>query len=68
MTKITIYFQDLKEPIQGRLWQAVQNQLLSQGLVEPQQEDENNEAFEQRLQEAADHYINTHNAAQEFCL
>jgi hypothetical protein len=68
MPTITIYFQDLKESSQCRLWQAVQAELLSRGLVEPRQEGESEAAFQARLQEAADDYINTRNFAQEYCL
>ena len=65
MTKITIHFQDLKEPVQCKVWQDVQTDLLARGIVEPQQEDEDETAFSERLQEAVDHYINCRNFAQE---
>lgn len=68
MPAITIYFQDLKESSQCRLWQAVQTKLLAQGLVELRQEGESEDVFEARLQEAVDDYINTHNLAHEFCV
>jgi len=68
MTKTTIYFQDLKEQAQCRIWQAVQDELLSQGGVEPIRENENQEEFNDRLQEAIDHHINCRNLAQEFCI
>ena len=68
MPKINIYFQDLKEPAQCQLWQAVQEQLLSRCTIEPRQEDESEEAFTQRLHEEVDHYINTHNLAHEFMI
>ncbi|PIT98375.1 MAG: hypothetical protein COT71_01030 [Candidatus Andersenbacteria bacterium CG10_big_fil_rev_8_21_14_0_10_54_11] len=68
MTKTTIHFQDLKEPAQGKIWQAVQDELLATGGIEPQQPDEDEAAFNDRLQEAVDHYLNCHNFAQEFCI
>ena len=67
MPKINIYFQDLKEPTQCRIWQAVQDELLAQGIVEPKQKNENQEEFNNRLQEAIDHH-NCRNLAQEFCI
>ena len=45
MTKTTIYFQDLKEQAQCRIWQAVQDKLLVQGLIEPRQDDESEDEF-----------------------
>ena len=68
MPKITIYFQDLKESVQCKMWQAVQDELLARGTVEPRQEDEDETAFNERLQEAVDHYLNCHNIAQELCI
>ena len=68
MITTTIYLQDLKEAVQCRIWQNVQNELLAQGLIEPQQEDETDEAFDQRLQEQVDYYLNCHNTAQEICI
>ena len=68
MIKTTIYFQDLKESAQCRLWQIVQDELLAQGMVEPKQDDESEEAFNNRLQEAIDHHINCRNRAQEFSI
>ena len=68
MAKLTIYFQDLKESSQCQLWQALQAELLAQGLVEPRQEYESETAFQARLQEEIDYYINTHNFSQEFCI
>lgn len=68
MIKHTIYFQDLKEDTQAELWQAVQKELLASGEVEYRGEDESEEEFETRLQEAIDDYINCHNFAHEFSL
>lgn len=66
MVKTTIYFQDLKESVQCRIWQAVQNKLLATGRVEPRHVDESEEAFQARLQDAIDFYLNSHNIAQEY--
>tara|TARA_B100000315_G_scaffold146425_1_gene135358 strand:+ start:792 stop:998 length:207 start_codon:yes stop_codon:yes gene_type:complete len=68
MIKINIFFQDLKEDTQGKVWQVVQKELLSRGEVEYKQEDETEEEFSQRLEEETDYYINCHNLANEFCL
>lgn len=68
MTTTIIYFQDLNEPAQGRIWQAVQDDLLATGTIEPRQEDELEEAFNSRLQEAIDYYLNCRNVAQEFSI
>jgi len=68
MPKITIYYQDLKESSQCQLWQAVQEELLAQGMVDPRQEDESEERFNRRLQEEVDYYINYHNIAHEYCI
>jgi len=68
MIKTTILFQDLKEPAQCRIWQAVQNNLLATGTIEPKQEDETEEAFNGRLQEAIDYHINCNNLAQQFTI
>jgi hypothetical protein len=68
MTKTNIFFQDLKESAQCRIWQAVQNELLAQEIVEPKQENETEEQFEARLQEAIDQHINCRNTAQEFSI
>ena len=68
MATITIHFQDLKESSQCRLWQAVQAELLSRSLVQPRQEGESESAFQARLQEAIDCYLNTRNLAHEYCI
>lgn len=64
----TIYFQDLKEDVQGKLWQAVQKELLARGDIEYRREEESEEEFTLRLQEEIDYYINCHNFAHEFSL
>jgi broad specificity phosphatase PhoE len=68
MLKHTIYFQDLKADTQAEVWQAVQNELLASGEVEYRGEDESEEEFATRLEEAVDDYINRHNFAIEFSL
>ena len=68
MTKTTIYFQDLKEQAQCRIWQAVQDKLLATETIESKQEDETEDEFNDRLQEAIDHHINCRNLAQEFSI
>jgi len=68
MVKLNVFFQDLNEDAQAKLWQAVQRELLASGKVEYRTEDETEEEFQQRLQEEIDHYINCHNLANEFSL
>ena len=68
MTKTNIFFQDLKEPAQCRIWQAVQDELLATETIEPRQEDETEDEFNNRLQEAIDHHINCRNSAHEFSI
>ena len=68
MIKTFIHFQDLKEPTQCRIWQAVQDNLLATGTIEPKQEYETEDEFNSRLQEAIDHHINGNNLAQEFSI
>jgi len=68
MVKLNVFFQDLNQDAQARLWQGVQRDLLASGEVEYRGEDETEEKFQERLQEAIDHYINCHNLANEFSL
>ena len=68
MHTFTIYFQDLKADTQNRIWQEVQRNLLARGDIAYREEDESEAAFEQRLLEETDHYLNCHNFANEFCL
>jgi len=66
MAKISVFFDDLNFDAQSRLWQAVQRELLARGEVEYREEDESEEEFQQRLQEAIDDHINRHNQSTEF--
>ena len=68
MAKVTIYFQDLKESVQCRVWQAVQAELLSRGVIEPRQEEESEKTFDERLQSEVDYYLNCYNFAHEYCV
>lgn len=56
-----VYFQDLGEPMQLEIWEDVRSTLLTSGWIEARQEDETERAFERRVFEAVDHYLNTHN-------
>lgn len=58
---IPVYFQDLSEQWQLLIWEEARSMLLASGWVEPRQEDETASAFERRVFEAVDHYLNTHN-------
>lgn len=66
MHKITLYFEDLKLEHQADLWRQVEKELLARGDVEPQGEDEPENKFLSRLDEAVDCYVNTHNVGQEY--
>jgi hypothetical protein len=66
MAKISLFFDDLNWDAQSRLWQAVQKELLARGDVEYRGEEETEDDFQQRLQEAIDDYINRHNQFTEF--
>lgn len=68
MAKVNLFFDDLNLDAQSRLWQAVQKELLARREVEYREEDETEEAFQKRLQEAIDDYINRHNQSTEFRL
>ena len=65
---LLIYFQDLIPEAQTAIWRQVQDELVDQEQVEPRQPEETEAAFEQRVWEAVDHYINTHNQANAFTL
>jgi hypothetical protein len=68
MAKISVFFDDLNLDAQNRLWRAVLGELLSRGEVEYRDEDETEEEFQRRLQEATDDFINRHNQSTEFSL
>lgn len=68
MVKINIYYQDLNQDAQTEIWQKVQNEFISSGMIEYKNEDETEEEFNARLYEAVDDYINCHNFANEFIL
>jgi len=50
------------------LWHKVEKDLLEYGEIAPKARNESEEEFSQRLQEGADHYINTHNFANRFLI
>jgi len=54
--KFTIYYQDLNPETQADIFMVVKDKLVLEGLSE------------QEAMEEADHYINTHNVANEFQL
>lgn len=66
MVKINIYYQDLNQDAQEEIWQKVQNEFISSGIIEYGDEDETEEDFNARLSETIDDYINCHNFANEF--
>jgi len=68
MARINLFFDDLNLDAQSRLWQAVQKELLARCDVEYRDEDESEDEFQKRLQEAIDDYINRHNQSTEFSL
>jgi hypothetical protein len=67
MVKTNIVFQDLQEEVQEEIWALVSKHLLNAGWVE-RLEDDTEEDFQDRLWEATDDYINTHNVALEYQL
>ena len=67
MVKTNIVFQDLQEEVQEEIWALVSKHLLNAGWVE-RLEDDTEEDFQDRLWEATDEYINTHNVALEYQL
>ena len=67
MVKHNIVFQDLQEEVQEEVWALVSKHLLDAGWVE-RAVDEIDADFQDRLWEATDHYINTHNVAHQYQL
>jgi hypothetical protein len=67
MVKSNIVFQDLQEDVQEEVWVLVSKHLLDAGWVE-RTVDETDTDFLDRLWEATDQYINTHNVALEYQL
>ena len=67
MVKINIVFQDLQEDTQEEVWVLVSKQLLDAGWVE-RAADETDADFQDRLWEATDQYLNTHNVALAYQL
>jgi hypothetical protein len=65
MIKSTIVFQDLQEDEQEEVWALVSKQLLDAGWVERTAEETDTD-FLDRLWEATDQYITTHNVAREY--
>jgi hypothetical protein len=68
MVKLNIFYEDLKQDTQSKIWQQVQKELLARAMVDYREEDETEEGFQARLEEETDHYINCHNFANEFTL
>ncbi len=58
---MNIFFQDLREETQLEVWEEVRSYLLWAGSIEPQSPEEGMDAFERRVHETVDEYINTHN-------
>ena len=67
MVKSNIVLQDLQEDVQEEVWALVSKHLLDAGWVE-RTADETDADFQDRLWEATDQYINTHNVALEYQL
>jgi len=67
MVKSTIVFKDLQEDVQEEVWVLVSKRLLDDGWVQRDAE-ESDEDFQDRLWEATDQYINTHNVALAYQL
>lgn len=56
-----ICFQDLKEDVQMDIYDEVRSFLLWTDAVAPRSEEESYEAFEHRIHEQVDAYLNNHN-------
>ena len=67
MVKSTIVYKDLQEDVQEEVWVLVSKRLLDDGWVQRNAE-ESDEDFQDRLWEATDQYINTHNVALAYQL
>jgi len=68
MTEIKIYFNDLAENTQEKLWENLQKALVENGEVSPQGTLETENEFLDRLWEQTDHYLNTNNFANRFVI
>jgi hypothetical protein len=68
MATTFIYFQDLVPGAQTAVWRQVQQELVDSEQLEARQQQESEADFEQRVWEEVDHYLNTHNLANEFTL
>ena len=68
MAKVTIQFQDLRESVQCRVWQAVQAELMARGVVLPREEEESDSSFQARLQSEVDYYLSCYHFAHEYCV
>ena len=68
MTEIKIYFNDLAETAQEKLWENLQKALVENGEVSPQGTHETEREFLDRLWEQTDYYLNTNNFANRFLI
>lgn len=66
MARIIIYFQDLKDEAQDEIRQAVRDEFIAEGELEPRRENETQEDFEERLGEVIEDHINRNNFSNEF--
>jgi len=67
MVKHNIVFKDLQEDTQDEVWALVSKHLFDAGWVE-RADDDTDADFQDRLWEATDQYITTHNVALEYQL
>ncbi len=67
MVKINISYKDLQEDVQEEVWVLVSKRLMDDEWVQ-RDADESDEDFQDRLWEATDAYINTHNVGLEYQL
>ena len=61
-----IYFQDLCPAVQEDIVESLRGYLLAAGEIESREPDEDPAAFERRVWEEVDHYINCHNGGTMF--
>ena len=63
-----ITFQDLREETQMEIWDEVRIFLVCAGYIEPRAEDEEYAAYEHRVNQAVNDYINRHNVSMNYDL
>lgn len=63
-----ITFQDLRTETQMDIWDEVRIFLVCAGYITPRTEEESDDAYEHRVNQAIDDYINRHNVSFNYDL